>query len=275
MNRMLTRQVSEQEICHAVKSMHPNKSPGQTVADARQLMRILEVYGKASGQLINKEKSLVFFSRNVNERQKEEVLQSLEGMQHVQQSKYLGLPLVVGRSKRQVFDFVRQRTVNRLKGWKEKLPSQAGKEVLLKSVILALPTYVMSCCRLPKDLCRHICSEMARFWWGQREEDRKIHWIRWSKMTEPKSEGGLGFRDLLDFNLALLGKQLWRIQMRPDLLMSSIMRARYFPGKSVWEARQKGTESWCWRSLLSARGMLEEGMCIRVGDGEHINVWED
>ena len=135
-----------------------------------------------------------------------------------------------------MFDFIRQKTVNRLKGWKEKLPSQAGKEVLLKSVVLALPTYVMSCYRLPKELCRNICSEMARFWWGQREDERKIHWIKWSRMTDIKSEGGLGFRDLQDFNMALLGKQLWRIHTRPDLLMSRIMKAKYFPGKSIWEA---------------------------------------
>ena len=55
-------------------------------------------------------------------------------------------------------------------------------------------------------------------------------------MTDIKSEGGLGFRDLQDFNMALLGKQLWRIQTRPDLLMSRIMKAKYFPGKSIWEA---------------------------------------
>lgn len=183
------------------------------------------------------------------------------------QSKYLGLPLVIERSKRQVFDFIRQKTVNKLKGWKEKLPSQAGKEVLLKSVVLALPTYVMSCYRLPKELCRNICSEMARFWWGQREDERKIHWIKWSRMTDIKSEGGLGFRDLQDFNMALLGKQLWRIHTRPDLLMSRIIKAKYFPGKPIWEAQQRGTDSWCWKSLLSAKGLLEEGMRIRVGDG--------
>lgn len=75
--------------------------------------------------------------------------------------------------------------------------------------------------------------------------------------------------------MALLGKQLWRIQTRPDLLMSRIMKARYFLGKSIWEAQQRGKDSWCWKSLLSAKGLLEEGMRIRVGDGATIKIWED
>ena len=170
-----------------------------------QLMKVLEDYGRASGQLINKDKSSIFFSKNVKGRKRVEVLKELEGMKEVNQSKYLGLPMVIGRSKRQVFEFIRQKTVKKLGGWKEKLLSQAGKEILLKSVILALPSYVMSCCRLPRTLCKNVCSEMAKFWWGQKENERKLHWIKWERMTDIKAEGGLGFRDLQDFNLALWG----------------------------------------------------------------------
>ncbi|XP_027086455.2 uncharacterized protein [Coffea arabica] len=245
------------------------------VGEAVQLMQVLEEYGRASGQLINKEKSSIFFSKNVKGRRKEEVLKELEGMREVHQSKYLGLPMVIGRSKRQVFEFIRQKAIKRIGGWKEKLLSQAGNETLLKSVILALPAYVMSCCRLPKALCQNVCSEMARFWWGQREDEKKVHWIGWSRMTDIKAKGGLGFRDLQDFNLALLGKQLWRILMQPNLLMSRVMKARYFGGKSIWDTLPKGSDSWCWKSLLSARGVLEEGLRRRVGDGESIKIWED
>ena len=74
-------------------------------------------------------------------------------MKEVKQSKYLGLPMVIGRTKRQVFSYIKERVIKRLSNWKEKLLSNAGKEVLLKSVVLALPTYVMSYCRLPKGLC--------------------------------------------------------------------------------------------------------------------------
>nr|XP_027062864.1 uncharacterized protein LOC113689267 [Coffea arabica] len=101
---------------------------------------------------------------------------------------------------------------------------------------------------------------MAKFWWGKKEDEKKIHWIKWSRMTDIKVEGGLGFRDLQDFNLALLGKQLWRILMQPNLLMSRVMKARYFGGKSIWDVQPKGSDSWCWKSLLSAREMLEEGL---------------
>ncbi|XP_027175089.1 uncharacterized protein LOC113774685 [Coffea eugenioides] len=131
----------------------------------------------------------------------------------------------------------------RLKGWKEKLLSQAGKEVLLKAVIMALPTYVMSACLLPKAVCKEICSEMAR--------------------------------ELHEFNLALLAKQLWRILTKPNLLMSKIMRARYFKGISIWRTKSVGAESWCWKSLLQAKCLLEEEVRKQVGNGKSINIWKD
>ena len=53
--------------------------------------------------------------------------------------------------------------IRRISGWKEKLLSMAGKKMLLKSVVMALPAYVMSCCKLPKELCRGIGKEMAKF----------------------------------------------------------------------------------------------------------------
>ena len=240
--------------------------------EVRELIRILDVYKRASGQMINAEKSSCFFSRNVAVGKRTEVLNELQGMRQVEQSRYLGLPLVIGRSKRQVFDFIRQKTIMKLKGWKERLLSQAGKEVLLKSVVMALPAYVMSCCLLPKILCKEICSEMGKFWWGQKEDERKIHWMKWGKMSEVKSAGGLGFRDLHEFNLALLAKQLWRILTKPNLLVSKLFKAKYFKGASIWKTESNGTDSWCWKSLLKAKDLLEEGMRKQVGDGATIHI---
>ena len=109
---------------------------------------------------------------------------------------YLGLPALVGRNKRASFDQLKQRVWKRLQGWEGKLLSQAGREVLIKSVIPAIPTYAMSCFKLPITLCHEIETLVRKFWWGQRGERRKVHWVTWEEMCKHKDRGGMGFKDL-------------------------------------------------------------------------------
>ncbi|XP_027177947.1 uncharacterized protein LOC113777099 [Coffea eugenioides] len=128
-----------------------------------------------TGQLINMEKSSVFFSRNVKQDMVMATTQALGDIQLVTQGKYLGLPMVVTRTKHQLFGYIRDNIQQRLKKWKNKLLSTAGKEVMLKSVTLAMLTYTMSCFKLSKKLCKEINSTMANYWWGEANGKNKMH----------------------------------------------------------------------------------------------------
>ena len=90
--------------------------------------------------------------------------------------KYLGLPAVVGRNKKASLNYIKDRVWGKLQGWKEKLLSQVGKEVLLKAVVQAIPTFAMSCFCLLVGLCEDIEMLIWKFWWRQRGDRRKIHW---------------------------------------------------------------------------------------------------
>lgn len=70
---------------------------------------------------------------------------------------------------------------------------------------------------------------MESLWWEDSEEEKKIRWRSWNRMCIPKSERGMGFRDLESFNDALLGKQCWRILCNPNALWVQVLKARLLP----------------------------------------------
>ena len=81
-----------------------------------------------------------------------------------------------------------------------------GKEILIKAVAQAVQSYSMSCFLLPKKLCEELTSLVRQFWRGQVKDEKKLACLRWDKLCMPKEIGGIGFRDLRMFNLALLAK---------------------------------------------------------------------
>ena len=168
--------------------------------------------------MINAAKATLFFSKNVSDDTKESIKNRLGVAEIKEYEKYLGLPAVVGRNKKASLNYIKDRVWGKLQGWKEKLLSQAGKEVLLKAVVQAIPTFAMSCFRLPIGLCQDIEMLIRKFWWGQRGDRRKIHWRKWEVLCKPKLEGGLGFKDLSKFNEAMLTKQIWRLTSDTDSL---------------------------------------------------------
>jgi hypothetical protein len=89
----------------------------------------------------------------------------------------------------------------------ERFLSQAGKEILIKAVIQAIPTYSMSVFRLPKTLCHSLNSLMSRFWWSSQINAKRVSWMSWEMMGKSKLSSGIGLWDLEVFNLALLAKQ--------------------------------------------------------------------
>ena len=175
--------------------------------DCNRLEHILETYERASGQQLNREKTSLFFSHNTPQETWESIQHRFGAKVIRQHETYLGLPSLIGRSKKNTFRALKEKLAKKLSGWKEKMPSQAGKEILIKAVAQAIPTYTMSVFKPPNTLCDELTSMVRSFWWGQSNGRQKMAWLSWEKMCTPKKDGGLGFQDLKTFNLALLSKQ--------------------------------------------------------------------
>lgn len=82
---------------------------------------------------------------------------------------------------------------NKLTGWKEKLLPNVGKEILIKVVAQAVPSYMMSCFKLSNKLCDEFTSMVRQLWWEQVKDEKKLAWLSWEKMCLSKERGGMGF----------------------------------------------------------------------------------
>jgi hypothetical protein len=85
----------------------------------------------------------------------------------------------------------------------------------------------------------------------------------------------MGFRDMHIFNIALLGKQVWRLLTNPTSLCSQVLLGRYCHNTNLIEASAQRTTSKTWCAILAGREAVDIGMIKRVGSGENISIWND
>lgn len=122
---------------------------------------------------------------------------------------------------------------------------------MIKSVVQSIPSYVASVFLLPKRLCEEIEMLMNRFWWpADIDRNKGIRWMASNKMCYPKKYGGMGFKRIREFNMAMLVKKAWRILSEPNSFFARLLKARYFQRSQFAEARLGNNPSYVWRSIM-------------------------
>ncbi|KAL5559019.1 hypothetical protein UlMin_035230 [Ulmus minor] len=143
--------------------------------DGDELMEVLDYYKATSGQVVNLDKSEVCFGIDISEEDRASMADFLGVKQVECHEKYLKLPTFAGRCKKDSFAFFKNKVWNKLKSWNGFIFSMAGKKVLLKEVVQAVPTYVMSCFKLSKKLIKNLHMLIVDFWWGSKGGKSNMH----------------------------------------------------------------------------------------------------
>lgn len=98
--------------------------------------------------------------------------------------------------------------------------------------------------------------------------------MAWERLCEVKEEGGLGFKKLHEFNIAMLSKQAWRIINNANPLVTQLLKARYYPSTYFLNASSGSDQSYIWRSLLETRAVIRQGCRRRIGDEKTTRIWK-
>ncbi|GJT00845.1 RNA-directed DNA polymerase, eukaryota [Tanacetum coccineum] len=146
--------------------------------------------------------------------------------------KYLGITVGGNTSLVKSWDDTIYKLKSRLSKWKLKTLSIGGRFTLLKSVLGSTPIYNMSLYKVPKAVLNTMESIRRNFFNGIQENEKKIAWIKWTKVLAPKKHGGLGVSSFYALNRALLFKWMWRFLSRDNSLWFRTILAIHGPGPS-------------------------------------------
>ncbi|KAG8488392.1 hypothetical protein CXB51_016552 [Gossypium anomalum] len=184
---------------------------------------------------------------------------------------------------------LKMHAVDRIHSWSKRLLPYGGKEVFIKSVLQSIPTYALSVFLAPKSILEDLQAKISRMWWGSNDKNRSWSMIAWERCF-PKCMGGLGFKDLRLFNLALLGRQVWRLITCKETLCYNVLRSKYFPNGNIFTPKNLISPRTFGKALQRRLGpsktisigiwvmgeVLIAGMTIRglkVGYGPHRFFW--
>jgi len=232
-----------------------------TSSEASIIKTCLDKYSTGSGQSINICKSNILFSKNTTS----STISGIQGFLPFAitpvSAKHLGLPMLIGRSKKSAFFDILDKVNGKIEGWRSKTLSQVGKSVLIKVVASSIPSYAMSSFFIPDELCHRLDMAFKKFWWGfPKDKSHNLSLKSWTPLCLLKNQGGLGFLLMKDVNISLISKLGWKLLVDHDCLWVSLFKNKYFKyGNLLTSPLPKGF--FIWNGIKSIVHFLKSGAC--------------
>ncbi|GJZ81027.1 hypothetical protein Tco_0646021 [Tanacetum coccineum] len=136
----------------------------------------------------------------------------------------------------------------------------------------------MSIYKVPKSVLHAMESIRRNFFNGVQCDERKITWIKWTKVLASKKYGGLGVSSFYALNRALLFKWVWRFISRDNSLWCRFIKSMHGSMLSNFSLFRFST----WNSIIREVYMLKDrgvdliSHChIRVGNGLCTQFWNE
>ncbi|XP_071923161.1 uncharacterized protein [Coffea arabica] len=227
-----------------------------SASSLKKIMRVLELYQKALGQLVNTSKSGFLLHPSFPMARQGIIERVTKFLRRGFPIRYLGLPLYTGRCKGSYFADLSQQMVDKVLSWKTRLLSSGGKIILIKHVLSSIPIHLLATGVMPKSIFQMIERVCANFLSGTTEESRRFHWVRWRDLCFPPKEGGVGFRSIDDTYRAFSCKLWWTFRQNLSL-WPMYMRAKYCHDTYPCQVALRSPISARWRRMLDVRGFVE------------------
>lgn len=219
---------------------------------------------------------MVHFSNNVPTSDHRALCRTLAMSECNHSSIYLGTSFFQMGSRTETFRGITEKLETRLVGWKQKTISLTGRTVLIKTVAMALPSYIMQTFILPMHLCDKMDQLIQGFWWGFGNQRRGLCLCSWDLICTPKLAGWLGIRRMRDINLAFVTKLGWNLCKQPSKIWVQLIQSKYLRGWKIINFRHTvKSSSWIWAGICKTQDSLWRGLCIKVGRNSISHIRDD
>jgi hypothetical protein len=240
-------------------------------SSVRRLVRFIQLYERCSGQRVNSSKSCFIPARDMIHSRVSWV-ESFTGFRASSLPlPYLGIVLYRGRKLNAIFDPLTDKVRGKIIRWNSSFLSQAGRLVLIQSVLCSMGTHIFAAMTPTSSFFRSFQSLASSFFWGSKGDNRRHHWVSWKVICRPKNEGGLGLRNPKDICSAFACK-LWFRFGTNDSLWANFLHAKY---RSLAPSGYTGSPSFAsetWKHMQAVKLLVDSHNGLIGWDGGSFSI---
>ena len=239
------------------------------------LLNSVITFSDFSGLKLNHGKCQAFFS-GVSDEVVHNTLQTYGFSRGILPITYLGLPLITSRLTQQLCSPLISRLCQRIEGWSARVLRYSGRLQLITSVLQGIQGFWSMYLFLPKNVLKSIQSILAKFLWRGTLEGNCHYNVAWADCCFKKQEGGLGVRDLFEWNKAAILLQVWKLsQPNPNSIWILWVHSCLLKRKAFWTAKIPYKCPWNIRKILNARNEALRFISYQVSSNSCFKLWHD